>query len=455
MSSPTNFESKILDAAKEPSSQGVLILEQLYRQAIEHEEQKSFCAAIAKALRSTQRSMLLDAWGYRLDILPLRESIGTDQTIPSGASRLWSVAIPVSIVLGLLWSLFSGGKPPVPFPDLASPVFWLGWGPISALLIIVFFAAVSRAREQRWSFGIAALIIIALPFLSGWMVWGRKDAVAALIAFHLPLLAWIVLGAAATLRVQSRPVQRMSFILKSAEVLVVSGIYLAGAGLFGLLTLGIFDVLGVHFPVNWIHRCAALGLGVLPILAVASIYNPRLSPADQDFSTGPARLMRLLTRLLLTPVLGVLAVYIVWFIPRYFWRAFEERAVLLVYDLSLAAVLLLIVLAVPHLRDEMSASWLRWLRQGIRAVCGFALILNVYSLSAVVVRTARYGISPNRHAIIGWNIVTLCVLTSIIVGQIRANASNWTERFQESFARFLPLAAFWILWVLLVSPWIR
>jgi len=455
MSSPADFDSKIRAVAKEPSSQGALILEQLYRQAIEHEQQKSFCAAIARALCSTQRSTLLDAWGYRLNILPLGESAGTDRTIPSGASRLWGVAIPISIVLGLIWSLFSGGKPPVPSPALASPFFWLGWGPLTALLIVVFFAAVNRAREQRRVFGIAALAIIALPFLSGWMVWGRKDAVASLTAFHLPLLAWIVLGAAATLRVQNGPVQRMSFILKSAEVLVVSGIYLAGAGLFGLLTLGIFDVLGVHFPVNWVNRCTALGLGVLPILAIASIYDPRLSPAEQDFSTGPARLMRLLTRLLLTPVLGVLAIYILWFIPRYFWRAFEERAVLLVYDLSLAAVLLLIVLMVPHLREEMSASWLRWLRQGIGAICGFALILNVYSLSAVTARTVRYGISPNRHAIIGWNIVTLCILASIIVGQIRADASNWTERFQESFARFLPLAALWILWVLLVSPWIR
>ena len=104
---------------------------------------------------------------------------------------------------------------------------------------------------------------------------------------------------------------------------MASGIYLAGAGIFGLLTLGIFDVLCVHFPENWISRCAALVLGTIPVLGIASTIDPSRSPAGQDFSTGAARLMRLLTRLLLTPVLGVLAIYVLWFIPRYFWRPFE------------------------------------------------------------------------------------------------------------------------------------
>jgi hypothetical protein len=264
----------------------------------------------------------------------------------------------------------------------------------------------------------------------------------------------MAVGAASTARFQERPAQRMAFILKSAEALVASGIYVAGAGIFGALTVGIFDVLGVRFPESWLRRCAALVLGMIPVLGIASTIDPGRSPAGQDFSTGAARLMRLLTRLLLTPVLGVLAVYVLWFIPRYFWRPFEERAVLIVYNASLAAVLLLVVLSVPYLNEEISAFWSKSLRRGVRAVCALAMILNLYSLSAVVVRTLRYGLSPNRHATIGWNVVTLCILASITVSQFRASTPDWRARFQTSFARFLPLAALWALWVLLVSPWL-
>ena len=128
---------------------------------------------------------------------------------------------------------------------------------------------------------------------------------------------------------------------------------------------------------------------------------------------------------------------------------------LIIYNASVAAVLLLVVLSVPHLNEEISALWSRSLRRGIRVVCALAMILNLYSLSAVVVRTMRYGLSANRHATVGWNVVTLCILVSITVSQFRSSTSDWRERFQASFARFLPLAALWAFWVLLASPWIR
>jgi len=450
MPSSTEFDSLIQTAAASPC-QSASSLERLYRQAVRQGEQESFRAALARAFSSGRRSALLDAWGYRLDILPVEEPAKGDARIQPAESHIWTAAISMSIVSGLVWALLGGGKPPLPFPDQAAPLFWVGWAPVTALLIMGFLLATGRVGGQRRIFPMAAAAIAVLSFVG----WARKDSAPVLTAFHFPFLIWIGLGAAATWRIRNRALQRIGFITKSAEALVTAGIYLAGAGVFGVLTMGIFDILGIHFAQEWIHRCAAFVLGLLPVLAVASIYNPRLSPAEQDFSTGPARLMRLLTRLLLTPVLAVLAIYVLWFIPRYFWRPFEERAVLIVYNATLAAVLLVIVLAIPHLDEEMSARWRKLLRQGISAICVLAFILNLYSFAAVISRTVRFGISPNRHAVIGWNIVTLLMLGSILVGQIRSGSSDWSDRFRESFVRFLPLAALFALWVIVASPWIR
>jgi len=454
MPSPIDFDALVQAAAADPSRRGALALEQLYRRAKEAGHADAFREAVVRALSLSEKSALLDAWGCRLDILPLKQAAPDVEAIQSGTTQLWSLAIPLSVALGMMWSLFSGGKPPLPAPELAAPLFWLGWAPVTAVIILGFLGAAGRDPERRRAIVIACILIIALSFLAWWLVGGRKDSASILAALHLPILAWMAVGAAATARFQDRPAQHIGFILKSAETLVASGIYLAGAGIFGMLTLGIFDVLGVHFPESWIIRCVALVLGMIPVLGIASTIDPSRSPAGQDFSTGAARLMRLLTRLLLTPVLGVLAIYVLWFIPRYFWRPFEERAVLIVYNASLAAVLLLVVLSAPHLKEEISAFWSKSLRRGIRAVCALAVILNLYSLSAVVVRTMRYGLSPNRHATIGWNVVTLCILASITISQFRSSPSDWSERFQTSFARFLPLAASWALWVLLASPWI-
>jgi hypothetical protein len=455
MTLPVEFDDAIQAAVKEPPRRGACLLEQLYRQSIELGKQESFRAAIARALSASGRSPLMDCWGYRLGILPLDDSAQAPVLIRSDAARLWGRALSLSVLLGLIWLLFSGGRPPVPSPDVASPLFWLGWAPATTLLIMIFVASESQIRGQRRSMGVAALIIVASALWSAWMAWGSKGAMPLLVAFHLPILTWIVLGGGATLRNENCALQRMSFLLKSAEALVASGIYFAGAGIFGALTLGIFNVLGIRFPQAWINRGGAMTLGLIPILAIASTYNPRQSPAGQDFSAGPARLMRLLCRLLLAPVLAILAIYVLWFIPRFFWRAFEERSVLLIYNASLAAVLLLLVLVIPQAREELSAAWQKALRQGTKAICALSLILNLYSLSAVGSRTIRMGISPNRHAIIGWNVVTLCLLTSILVGQWRSDTSNWMENFRESFSRVLPLVALWVVWVLLAIPLFR
>lgn len=455
MPSQDDFDAPINAAIVNPSRQGALAVEQLYRRANETGQADAFREAIARALSANIKSALLNAWGYRLEILPLHQPTPGDETDQAGTSQVWSFAIPLSVILGVMWLLFSGGKPPVPLPDVAAPLFWLGWAPTAAIMILCFIALAGRDSERRRTIIISCLVILALSFLTGWLEWGKKDSASILAALHLPIVVWMAVGAASTARLENRPSQRVGFILKSAEALVASGIYLAGAGIFGMLTLGIFAVLGIHFPEDWIARCAALVIGMIPVLGIASTTDASRPPAGQDFSSGAARLMRLLMRLLLMPVLGVLAIYVLWFIPRYFWRPFEERAVLIIYNASLAAVLLLVVLLVPYLSEEISAVWSRFLRRGVHAVCALAMILNLYSLSAIVFRTMRYGLSPNRHATIGWNVVTLCFLVSITFSLFHSSDSDWRERFQTSFARFLPLAALWSLWVLLASPWIR
>ena len=455
MTSPDDIDTAVQAALKVPPTRGACMLEHLYRQSDKRGLQEPFRAAIVRTLSVPDPNLLMSFWGYRLGVLPLDEFAQAPVRIDSDALRLWRRALSLSVLLGLIWLVFSGGRPPVPSPDVASPLFWLGWAPATTLLIMIFIASESQTRGQFRIMTAAALILVVSASWSGWISRGIKGPIPLLIAIHLPILSWIVLGAAATLRGEERALQRMSFILKSAEALVASAIYFGGAGIFGILTLGIFNVLGIHFPESWINRGGAVTLGLLPVLAIASTYNPRLAPAGQDFSTGPARLMRLLCRLLLAPTLAVLVIYVFWFIPRYFWRAFEERSVLLVYNASLAGVLLLLVLAIPHVREELSVTWQNVLRHGVKTIGTLSLILNLYSLSAVVNRTMRLGMSANRHAILGWNMVTLCLLTSILAGQWRSDTSNWAQRFRESFARILPLLALWVAWVLLATPLFR
>ena len=93
--------------------------------------------------------------------------------------------------------------------------------------------------------------------------------------------------------------------------------FVTGALFLGL-TFGIFAVLGIQLPQDGLRRVAAWGIGAIPILALASVYDPTTAPVAQSWATGLARILRILSRLLLPLALGVLAVYVFWFIPAYF-----------------------------------------------------------------------------------------------------------------------------------------
>lgn len=427
-------------------------LERAYRQAAVSGEEAFFRQAVAAALQGGRRTPVLIAWGYRLDLLPLpapAEKTRPDHQLAE-PSRPWGIVLAISLGLGFLWTLMTGDRPPVPFPDTARPLFWLGWPPTTGLAILAYLALAGKpgVRERRWL--MTAAVLVALAALAGGLAWNRTDDVAFLTALHLPLAIVLALGLGVTASADRPGAQWFPLLLKYAEVLLTAGVYVLAATFLGILTSGIFQVLGVNIPPEIVEKAAAFVWGTVPVLAVASVYDARALPAHQDLTQGPLRLLRLFARLALPAVAGVLAVYLIGFLPQHFWRGFEDRSLLFVYNLTIVTILGLMALAVPAARE--AAAGFPWLRRGLALTTALTLLLNAYALAAALSRVWNFGLTPNRHAVIGWNVVTLVLLAAILYSQRRATDRDWPERFAAALVRFLPLVAAWVVWVLLASP---
>src|SRR5690606_35309835 len=105
-------------------------------------------------------------------------------------------------------------------------------------------------------------------------------------ALHLGLLAWAGVGVALVGLVSDAD-NRFAFLMKSLEVFIVGGVYLIAGVVFGGITLGRFAALSSELPDEVLLRLiAAGGAGLLPILAVTTIYDPLAGPKDQDFTQG-------------------------------------------------------------------------------------------------------------------------------------------------------------------------
>ena len=126
----------------------------------------------------------------------------------------------------------------------------------------------------------------------------------------------------------------------------MAGLFAIAGGIFTAITVGLFEALAVTLPEVVMRLIVFGGVGLIPVLAVAVIYDPGVTPAEQSFDEGLSKVIATLMRVLLPLTLIVLVVYLA-FIPFRFWEPFQNRDVLIIYNAMLFAVIALLVGATP------------------------------------------------------------------------------------------------------------
>lgn len=424
-------------------------LERLYRNVQAEGNEAAFREALRQCQEEHPGDLLLEAWMHRLGVPVERE-----QAEDGGADRRWWTIIGASVLLGAVSALLAGGKPPVPAPDEADVLFWVGWGPLVALGLLAYLAWAERSVQHRKRYAVAAIAVVLVALYAGLTIGGRTDDVAVLGALHLPFISWAIVGVALCLGYADPARQAFAYLVKSVETVLTGGIFFGAGLVFVGLTFGIFAVLGIELPEDDLVVVAAWAVGALPLLAVGSVYDATAAPAAQDWEAGLTRTLRILARLILPLALGVLLVYVLWFIPAYFQKPFEERDVLIVYNATILAILVLLSVVVSGPDDARSDRQQPLFRYAVLALGALTLILNAYALAAVVSRALASGLTPNRFAVIGWNVTTLLILASVGVRLWRKRQQPWMSVFRESMGLVVALAAVWAVSLLIALPFL-
>jgi hypothetical protein len=335
------------------------------------------------------------------------------------------------------------------------PLLALWWSPIATMSALIFLTVTAKKNQVRalllglGLFAAAAYVMLLAPSLEvPWKINHYLD----LAAIHLPLLCWIALGIA-VLGFKSSVSDRFAFLIKSIEVMVTAGLYLIAGIVLGGITIGMFEALSISLPDIWLRLIAAGGFGLLPVLAVASVYDPTNVPSEQDFYQGLSRFIATMTRLLLPLTLGVLAIYIL-VIPFNFLAPYESRDVLIVYNLMLFAIMGLLLGVTPMDADELSPQLQKWLRTGIIAVAILSELVSLYAISATIYRSIEGGLTINRLTIIGWNIINISILFWLIYRQFKDGQEQWVASLKSVFSQATNAYLVWTLFLVIIIPWV-
>jgi len=422
-------------------------LEELYQAARQAGTEADFQTGLEACYANEPENMLLAAWHYRLRSVAAQPgAAGTPARERAGAN--WKLAVPLGIATGMIFWALSDEK----LRFFHIPYLFLLWAPIATLLALGFLAFTARRGYRRAALvglGLLGACLYVLLIAPG-QGQGYHRPYLDLAAIHLPLLSWIALGLA-ILGLGSAYPNRFAFLIKSSEVAITAGVYLIAGIAFGGLTIGMFQALSVSLPEALMRLIAAGGIGLIPVLAVASVYEPTLEPASQDFSQGLSKFVATMMRLFLPLALGVLVIYL-FVIPFNFMEPFRNRDVLIIYNVMLFAIMGLLMGATPIRPADLSERVQSALRSGILAVAVLTVLVSLYALSATLYRTALGGVTMNRLTILGWNAINISILGLLVYRLLRWGQERWVQALQATFSAAAGGYIFWSLFILVVIP---
>jgi hypothetical protein len=415
-------------------------LESLYEIARKANEELEFRTDLQVVYQKSPDNILLSAWNSRFEHHPLPKS---------KRATNWGLALIVGIITGLiLWAISS---PELIFRSQI-PFFLLFWAPIVTIPAIIFLTIISKGNYKYAGISILGLILasVYIFLITPADKFSSRPDYLILMVIQLPLLCWIALGIA-VMKFKSTTANRFAFLTKSIEVMITAGVYLIFGVAFGMITMGMFAALNVTPPEIIIRLAVAGGFGLIPIMAVATMYEPLVSPESQDFNQGLSKFVFTMMRLLLPLTLLVLVIYL-FVIPFNFTAPFQNRNILIVYNVMQFAIIGLLIGATPLKLDDLSPKMQIWLRRGIIVVSILAIFISLYALSAVVYRTALDSLTLNRTTIIGWNMINIAILGVMIYTQLTKGTAGWNERLQNVFSKATSAYLIWSILLIIALP---
>jgi len=305
-------------------------------------------------------------------------------------------------------------------------------------LLTVYFMWKRRSDRVRglWlalAFTAGAVLANVFPFPS------RSDT-EVLTVLHLPIALWLIVGFAYLGGRWFHDGGRMDFVRFSGELAIYYVLIALGGFVAILFTFTMFRAIDVKpdwFVGGWLIPCGAAG---------AVVIASWLVEAKQSVIENMAPV---LTRVF-TPLFTML---LLLFLATMVWTGSPinvKREVLIGFDLLLAVVVGLVLFSASARDPQAPPNFFDGLQL---ALVVSALVVDGVALYAIAARISEFGLSPNRMAALGENIILLANLTwsAWLYARFLRHRSSFAmlERWQIAY---LPVFSVWAAVVVLVFP---
>lgn len=278
--------------------------------------------------------------------------------------------------------------------------------------------------------------------------------VLLLTVLFLPLIMWFVYGYIWISGHWRSWEERLKYLKFNGDLLVLSAVLGLTGLLLMLVSFALYELIGIQIKDVHVVNVITWGAPAVPLTAsYLLLLNPKLV---RGITPLVAKLFSPLTLIvLITFTVGLVFGTDVMD---------QERQTLLVLNVVIVCVMALILFSVGTTDSPLSkgAQWLVLL-----LLSAVILFDDVLALSSLIKRVFELGLSANRMAVLGTNLLTcvhLFLLTKAIWrsrknkaisdNDISQHVPDADQRISRAIVGFLPLYALWAAIICLLFPWI-
>ena len=395
------------------------ILERLYRN-----DRKSFESSFEKIYPEIENFEMAKFWKSRLDF---------DKT-PDKMKSVSRSEIFIMIAVCLLAGFF------IKIPDLFNVNLKNFFFYEKNAGIIVFFGLTFYAIWINRNFSHKRLVIIILIFVVS-IVYinilpSVKDSASINLAYiHLPLLMWCTYGLVFIDFNFKDRTKRIEYIKHNGDLAILGAIILIAGGALTGITIGLFQAIGINIGKFYFYNIVLIGLVSAPVITTYIIKN---------YNVLTNKIAPIVASLFSPLVLLTLVIYLIAmaFSAK---DPYNDRDFLLIFNIMLIGVMGIIVFSI----SETSITRKQKLNEMVLFILSIiTLIINLIALSAIFYRLSEYGLTPNRLAVLGSNILIFGNLILIMIDLFKINfKKSELKKVEMSISKYLPV---YILWTLII-----
>ena len=396
-------------------------LEKLYR-----ENKSLFKHQFNEIFQNFKENKVLQVWNERLNYEADKISLGAKSEIKAVILLILIGGIIANIpnITGINEeSFFSKNAPLIVFTILSSYFIWRQKIDLSKIVFPILAMVIS------------AIYINLIPDLT------NSDS-GLLARIHLPLFLWSILGYAYIGTNMKSHTKKIEFLKFNGDLIVMSAIILLSCMVFTMITFGLFELINIKIEEFYFRYFAIWWIAAVPMIATYLIQNN-----PQLINKVSPIIAKIFTPLVFINLLVYLTAVV--YTGKY---PYNDRNLLLVFNVLLISVMALILFSVAEAGKSNKGLFNLYILFGLSIL---TIIVNSIALGAISFRILEYGITPNRIAVLGGNILIFANLLMVsfqLFNNVRGKAT--LEKVELSITQFLPMYSIWTAIIIFILPYL-